>query len=103
MEVLASTVYDGMKSELESLCNSIKMILERVPPELAKDIVYSGIYLTGGSAAIADLAELFTEVTNIKVNVSEHAKETTVLGLSKVLTDTKYKRFGYGMRTRIFK
>lgn len=103
MEVQASTVYDGIKSDLENLCNSIKMILEKVPPELAKDIVYSGIYLTGGSAAIADLADLFTEVTNIKVNVSEHAKETTALGLEKVLTDAKYKRFGYSMRTRIFK
>ena len=103
MEVQASTVYDGIKSDLENLCNSIKMILEKVPPELAKDIVYSGIYLTGGSAAIADLSDLFTEVTNIKVNVSEHAKETTALGLEKVLTDAKYKRFGYSMRTRIFK
>lgn len=102
MEVKASTVYEGIKSDLENLCNSIKMILEKVPPELAKDIVYSGIYLTGGSAAIANLADLFTEVTNIKVNVSERAGETAVLGLAKVLTDSKYQRFGYGMKTRIF-
>ncbi len=103
MEVKSSTVYDGIKDELANLCNSIKMILEKVPPELAKDIVHSGIYLTGGSAGIADLATLFTEVTNIKVNISEHMGHTSVLGLAKVLSDSKYKRFGYGMKTRIFK
>ena len=103
MEITSAIVYDGIKSELNSLCNSIKIALEKVPPELAKDIVHSGIYLTGGSANIQQLGELFTEVTNIKVNISEHAAETSVLGLSKVLSDAKYKRFGYEMKTRIFK
>ncbi len=103
MEVKASTVYEGMKNDLTNLCNAIKIILEKVPPELAKDIVYSGIYLTGGSAQIDRLAELFTEVTNIKVNISDHAHETSALGLEKVLTDSKYKKFGYEMKTRIFK
>ncbi len=103
MEIKASTVYEGMKNDLENLCTSIKIALEKVPPELAKDIVHSGIYLTGGSAAIDNLATLFTEVTNIKVNVSQNASETCVLGLEKVLNDSKYKRFGYGMKTRIFK
>lgn len=102
MEVAASVVYEAMKDDLNNICNSIKMILEKVPPELAKDIVYSGIYLTGGSALIDHLPDLFTEVTNIKVNVCEDAEETVVLGLNKVLTDAKYKHFGYGMKSRIF-
>ncbi|MCI5823291.1 MAG: rod shape-determining protein [Lachnospiraceae bacterium] len=103
MEVDSATVYEGMKSDLTNLCNSIRIALEKVPPELAKDIVNSGIYLTGGSAQTHRLADLFTEVTNIQVNISENARETTVLGLEKVLSDSKYKKFGYEMKTRIFK
>ena len=103
MEVNSSMVYEGIRGDLTNLCNSIKITLEKVPPELARDIVSSGIYLTGGSAQIHQLAELFTEVTNIKVNISEHANETSVLGLDKVLTDSKYKKFGYEMKARIFK
>jgi rod shape-determining protein MreB len=103
MEVTSAMVYEGIKDDLSSLCNSIRMILEKVPPELAKDIVHSGIYLTGGSSQISDLAQLFTDVTNIRVNTSEHANDATVLGLKKVLTDAKFSRFGYSMKTRIFK
>ena len=103
MEVQASTVYDGIKSDLENLCNSIKMILEKVPPELAKDIVYSGIYLTGGGSNIKDMDKLFTQITNIKVNTCEEPDETVVQGLSLVVTNDKFKRLAYSMRTRIFK
>ncbi|MDD6193708.1 MAG: rod shape-determining protein [Lachnospiraceae bacterium] len=103
MEVDSSVVYEGIRSDLTNLCNAIKIALEKVPPELARDIVHSGIYLTGGSAQIQQLAELFTEVTNIKVNISEHADETSVLGLNKVLSDSKFKKFGYEMKARIFK
>ena len=103
MEVDSSVVYEGIRSDLTNLCNAIKIALEKVPPELAKDIVHSGIYLTGGSAQIQQLSELFTEVTNIKVNISEHAHETSVLGLDKVLSDSKFKKFGYEMKARIFK
>lgn len=103
MEINSAIVYDGIKNDLNNLCNSIKIALEKVPPELAKDIVHAGIYLTGGSANIQQLGDLFTEVTNIKVNISEQAGETAVLGLKSVLTDSKYKHFGYEMKTRIFK
>ena len=103
MEVDSSVVYEGIRSDLTNLCNAIRIALEKVPPELAKDIVRSGIYLTGGSAQIQQLADLFTEVTNIKVNISEHAHETSVLGLNKVMTDNKFKKFGYEMKARIFK
>ncbi len=103
MEIKAETVYEGIKSNLESLCNSIKILLEKVPPELAKDVVHSGIYLSGGSAKIDSLDVLFKEVTNINVNISEDTDNTVVFGLKKVLTDSKYKKFGHGMKARIFK
>lgn len=103
MEINAAMIYEAIKDDLNNLCTSIRMILEKVPPELAKDIVYSGIYLTGGSAKISSLAELFTEVTNISVNVADNANESAAYGLHLVLSDEKYKRFAYTMKTRIFR
>lgn len=102
MTVTSDMVYEGMKDDLTSICTSIKMILEKVPPELAKDIVYSGIYLTGGSSKLDGLGEYFTENTNIKMNIAEHGEETVALGLGKVLSDPLYTRFGYAMKSRIF-
>ncbi|MCF0127608.1 MAG: rod shape-determining protein, partial [Pseudobutyrivibrio sp.] len=103
MEVNSDVVYEGIKTDLENICTNIKLILERVPPELAKDIVHSGIYLTGGSSQLHELAHLFTEVTNIKVNLGDDPEESCVRGLGLVLSDSKFKRFGYTIKTRIFK
>ena len=102
MDISSDIVYEGMKDDLSNICTSIKMILEKVPPELARDIVKSGIYLTGGGANVKDFNTYITNMTNIKVNVVEEGDETVVRGLGKVLTDEKYKRFGYSMKSRIF-
>ncbi len=102
MAIGSETIYEAIQSDLENLCTSVKLALEKVPPELAKDVVHSGIYVTGGSAKIEGLADLFTQVTNIQVNIAENASETTAAGLEKVLTNSKYQKFGYEMKTRIF-
>ena len=103
MEIGADVVYNAMKSDLNAICNAIKMILEKTTPELARDIIRSGIYLTGGGSKIVDLDKLFTEITNITVNTCEDPDESVVRGLSLVVTNEKFKRLAYSMRTRIFK
>lgn len=103
MDIDASVVYEAMKDNLASICNAIKMILEKTPPELARDIIHSGIYLTGGGSMVADMDKLFTEITNIAVNTFEDPDETVVKGLSLVVTNDKFKHLAYSMRTRIFR
>lgn len=103
MNIEASVVYEAMKDNLSSICNAIKMILEKTPPELAKDIIHSGIYLTGGGSKVADMDKLFTEITNIAVNTFDEPDETVVKGLSLVVTNDKFKHLAYSMRTRIFR
>ncbi|MCR5098613.1 MAG: rod shape-determining protein [Lachnospiraceae bacterium] len=102
MSVDSDVVYDGMKDDLENISQNIRMLLERVPPELAKDIVASGIYLTGGSSRIRGFSDFITNVTNIRVNVCENGEESVARGLGAVLSDEKYRRFGYSMKSRIF-
>ena len=57
----------------------------------------------GGGANIKDMDKLFTDITNIKVNTCEEPDETVVRGLSLVVTNDKFKRLAYSMRTKIFK
>ena len=95
MEISAEVIYEAMKSNLESICTSIKMILEKTPPELAKDIIHSGIYITGGGSLIHGLGELFEQITNIKVNSIEAPEESAARGLVKIVTDSKYKRLPF--------
>lgn len=103
MEIQAETIYEAMKDSLSNICTAIKMILEKTPPELARDIIHSGIYLTGGGSQIENMDRLFTEITNIRVNTCEEPDETVVKGLSLVVTNDKFKKLAYSMRSRVFK
>ena len=102
-EISAEIVYEAIKSNLESICTSIKMILEKTPPELAKDIIHAGIYITGGGSKIMDLDKLFTKITNIKVNTCENPEESAVLGLSMIATDSKYQRLPFTVKSSTLK
>ena len=102
MEISDEIIYQSIKDDLANIGSSIRMILEKVPPELAKDIVHSGIYITGGSSQINGLGELFKSMTNIEMIVSDAGAETVALGLGKVLSEDRFDRFGYTMRSRIF-
>ena len=102
-EISSQIVYEGIKDDLESICDNIKILLEKIPPEVAKDIVHSGIYLTGGTSNLDQIDVLFNQITNIKVNICEAPEEACAKGLGAVLTDNKYKQYAHVMRSRIFK
>lgn len=98
MEVPAEVVYEAMKTNLANICNSIKMILEKTPPELARDIIHSGIYITGGGSLLHDIDKLFEQITNIKVNTTEVPEESAARGLVKIVSDSKFKRLPFSMK-----
>jgi len=98
MEITAADAYEAMKKTLESICTSIKLILERTPPELAKDIIHSGIYITGGGSQIHNLDKLFEGITNIKVNTADAPEESAVRGLVKIVSDSKFKKLPFTMK-----
>ena len=98
MEIGSKVVYEAMKSNLESICTSIKMILEKTPPELAKDIIHSGIYITGGGSQLAGLDQLFELITGIKVICSECPEESAVRWLVQIVSDSKYKRLPFSIK-----
>lgn len=98
MDVSAEAIYNAIKGNLESICTSIKMILEKTPPELAKDIIHSGIYITGGGSMIHNLDKLFQEITGIKVNTCDEPESCAVRGLVKIVSDSKYKKLPFTMK-----
>ena len=101
MEMSGVVVYEAIKDNLNTICNSIKMILEKTPPELAKDIIHSGIYITGGSSQIHDLDKLFADITGIDINTCEEPEECVVRGLVKIVSDSKYKHLAFSMKSKI--
>ena len=102
-EITSDKIYNATKDNLSSICSSVRMVLEKTPPEIARDIVKSGIYITGGSSQYRNLDKLFEQISGIKVNTCEHPEETVVRGLAKIVSDPKYKNLAYTMKTKVFK
>lgn len=80
-----------------TIIDSIKVILERTPPELAADIYRHGIYLTGGASQVSHLAELISKGTGLNVNLSENPVTSVALGLSKIIKEDNYKSVAYAI------
>ena len=78
-------VEKAMNENFEFIIDSVRVILERTPPELGADIYRKGIFLTGGSAGIGDLHEQISQSTGLKVNFSVNGEESVAYGLSQII------------------
>ena len=78
-------VREAMESVFTGIEDMVKIALEKMPPELAKDVVDRGIILTGGVALMNGLAERLSKAVNTPVIVAEHPLESVALGVGKIL------------------
>lgn len=100
MEISSSMVYNSIKEYLHTITDSIKIILERTPPEISSDIIDSGIYITGGSARIRNLDKLISDETDLTVNICDKASDTVVLGLGRIMEEPHLAGLSVALKTR---
>lgn len=96
-ELPTAMIDECLIEHFHTIIDSIKVILERTPPELAADIYRHGLFLTGGASQVNHLAELIHRGTGLKVNVSENPVTSVALGLSKIIKDDNYKSVAYAI------
>ncbi|MGN0377188.1 MAG: rod shape-determining protein, partial [Suilimivivens sp.] len=96
-ELPTAMIDECLIEHFRTIIDSIKVILERTPPELAADIYRHGIYLTGGASQVNHLAELIHKGTGLKVNISENPVTSVALGLAKIIKDDNYKSVAYAI------
>ena len=92
-EVLSSTQTEiAMRESVWKIVDTIKIALEKTPPELSSDIMEKGIILTGGGALIKNLDKLLSLETGMPVYVAENALESVVRGTEKTLENIEKLR-----------
>jgi rod shape-determining protein MreB len=77
----------AIAEQIESIVETVKTALEQTPPELAADIVDTGIVMTGGGALLKNLDKLLREETSLPITVTEDPLSTVVLGSGKTLEE----------------
>jgi rod shape-determining protein MreB len=85
MIITDEEVRDAIWEPISTIVETVKIALERTPPELAADIVDRGIVLAGGGALLRGLDTLLREETGLPVSIAEDPLSAVVLGTGKVL------------------
>ena len=97
VSVRALDIMEALKEPIGMIMDAIKSTLEQTPPELAADIVNSGLVLAGGGALLKGLDRLIENQTGMKVIIADNALEAVAEGTGRSLESVeKIKRYAFG-------
>ena len=80
-----SDIRDAISTNVDTLVETIRSVLEQTPPEVLADIMQRGIHLSGGGALIPGFASLLEEVIQVPVIVVADPLRAVVRGTGIVL------------------
>ena len=75
----------ALNKPLDEMAKAVKDAHDATPPDLASDLMYYGILLTGGGALLRGLDVRLRDETGVSVNVSPTALDNVVNGCARVL------------------
>ena len=75
----------AISEQIDAIVQTVKTVLEQTPPELAADIVDSGIVLTGGGALLKNMDKLLSEESGLPITITEEPLLTVALGAGKAI------------------
>ena len=85
LEVNSDEIRESIQEQIDSILETIKVVLEQTPPELAGDIVDRGIVLTGGGALLKNLDHFLRLQTGLPIMLTDDPLSTVVLGSGMAL------------------
>jgi rod shape-determining protein MreB and related proteins len=80
-------VREALRECVMTIVETVRTCLERTPPELAADIVDTGIVLAGGGGLLRGLDRLLSQETKLPVKIAADPTSCVVLGLGHVLDE----------------
>jgi len=85
-------IREALSESVATIVETVRVCLERTPPELAADIIDQGIVMAGGGALLRGLDELLRRETALPVTVAENPLLCVALGTGKVLDELELLR-----------
>ncbi|MDD4995365.1 MAG: rod shape-determining protein [Patescibacteria group bacterium] len=91
--ITSDDITDAIQNELDGIIDAIKDVLQKTPPELSADVMDKGMILTGGSALLRNLGQLFREATGVSAYVADEPQLCVAKGTGIALENLEsYKR-----------
>lgn len=86
VEYVDSSIFDYVfKDVINTMVNSILATLDKLPAELAADVIDRGIILTGGGALLGGLDKHLRDIVNLPVSRPDNALFCVAEGARKIL------------------
>jgi rod shape-determining protein MreB len=80
-------VREAISEQINTIVETVRIALEQTPPELAADLIDTGIVLTGGGAMLKSLDLLLREKTHLPIFVSEDPLSAVAVGAGRALSN----------------
>jgi rod shape-determining protein MreB and related proteins len=80
-------IREAIEEPVASICDAVKVTLDKTPPELAADIMEQGIYLTGGGALLKGLEHRLSIETGMPVKVARNPLYAVAIGSGQCLEE----------------
>lgn len=72
-EISTNEIVQAIGKELREMIKAIKDVFQDTPPELASDIMDTGIIMTGGTSQLRNFPELIRRRTGVKAKLADQA------------------------------
>lgn len=90
--ISSQEVREALLEPISTIVDSVRITLERCPPELSADLVDRGLVLAGGGALLRGLDKLLQEETGLPVHVAEDPLSAVAEGTGKALQEMEFVR-----------
>lgn len=88
--VRSEEVREALQEPLSSILESVRITLERCPPELSADLVDRGIMMAGGGALLRNIDKLLAQETGLPVHIADDPLSAVAQGTGKVLQELSF-------------
>ena len=92
LTITSQEVSEALLEPISTIVESVRVTLERCPPELSADLVDRGLVLAGGGALLRGLDKLLAEETGLPVHVAEDPLSAVAEGTGRALQEIKFLR-----------
>jgi rod shape-determining protein MreB len=92
LTITSQEVREALLEPIATIVDSVRVTLERCPPELSADLVDRGLVLAGGGALLRGLDKLLSEETGLPVHVAEDPLSAVAEGTGRALSELKFLR-----------
>ena len=97
-DISIGLVRAALKEQMDDCVDAIQTMIQRIPPDVLRELKKNGIYLTGGMGNLRGIAEYLEESVGVRVSTVDYPELCSMNGLREIIQDKKrYGRLTYSM------